>query len=189
MKPVIIDTESGWIDGIRRVPSPNRDERPPGCSLDLIVVHGISLPPGQFGGQWIDRFFANDLPTEVHPYFATIAELRVSAHILIARDAAMTQYVPFTERAWHAGESNYCGRSSCNDFSVGIELEGADDLPYDQAQYVSLANLVRTLQQTYPSLCSAEIVGHCDIAPGRKTDPGASFEWTRLSRLLENIET
>jgi AmpD protein len=177
---VIIDANSGWIDGVRRVVSPNCDARPDACDLGLIVVHGISLPPGRFGGGCVDRLFTNSLPADEHEYFAKVCHLRVSAHVLIDRDGELTQYVPFDERAWHAGESVYCGRAACNDFSVGIELEGADDVPYAEAQYTSLTALVRALRTTYPSLRSAEIVGHCDIAPGRKTDPGPAFDWERL---------
>ena len=181
---MIIDRDSGWIDGVDRVPSPNCDARPPGCELELIVVHGISLPPGEFGGPWIDRLFANELPADRHPYFATVCDLRVSAHVLISRGGELTQYVAFTDRAWHAGESIHRGREWCNDFSVGIELEGADDIPYARAQYRALAELIGALRRTWPSLGAAEIVGHCDIAPGRKTDPGPSFDWSRLERLL-----
>jgi AmpD protein len=186
---VIIDVQTGWLSGVKRVPSPNRDARPAGCELGLIVIHGISLPPAEFGGVWIDRFFTNALPADAHEYFATIAHLRVSAHVLIRRDGSLTQYVPFIERAWHAGESQYCGRKACNDFSVGIELEGTDEIPYEPAQYDALVELVRTLKRTYPSLRTAEIVGHSDIAPGRKTDPGPSFDWRRLRRRLTALET
>jgi AmpD protein len=181
---VIIDSASGWIHGVRRVVSPNCDARPPGVELGLIVVHGISLPPGQYGNGWIDRFFCNDLRPSADPYFATIAHLTVSAHVLIARDGALTQYVPFTLRAWHAGKSNYCGREACNDFSVGIELEGTDDEPYAAVQYLTLATLVATLRRAYPSLRDAPVVGHSDVAPGRKTDPGPAFDWAALGRLL-----
>jgi len=181
---VIIDTATGWIEGVRRVASPNFDERPSGSELGLIVVHGISLPPGQFGNGWIDRFFCNDLPATEHPFFATICSMTVSSHALIARDGTVTQYVPFTQRAWHAGQSSYCGRNACNDFSVGIELEGADDVPYDVRQYPVLAALILALRKAYPSLHNAEVVGHSDIAPGRKTDPGPAFDWSLLRRLL-----
>jgi AmpD protein len=181
---VIINSKTGWIKRARRVVSPNYDERPPGCGLDLIVVHGISLPPGQFGNGWIDRFFCNDLPVEEHPYFATICTITVSAHVLIARDGTLTQYVPFTQRAWHAGQSSYCGRTACNDFSVGIELEGSDEVPYASEQYVALATLIAALRQSFPSLRTAEVVGHSDISPGRKTDPGPAFDWAMLRRLL-----
>lgn len=183
---MIIDAQSGWIEDVRRVRSPNFDARPKGCGLELIVVHGISLPPGEFGGPWIDRLFANELPAERHPYFATVCKLRVSAHVLVSRDGTLTQYVAFTDRAWHAGESAHRGREWCNDFSVGIELEGTDDIPYAHAQYRVLAALIGALADTWPSLRDADIVGHCDIAPGRKTDPGPSFDWTRLDGLLSD---
>lgn len=181
---MIIDEQTGWLSGIDRVASPNRDPRPSGCEPDLIVIHGISLPPGRFGGEWIDRLFTNTLPVSAHEYFAEVAPLRVSAHVLIRRDGRMTQYVPFIERAWHAGESNYCGRNACNDFSIGIELEGTDDVPYEAAQYTALAALVGALRRAYPSLRDAELVGHSDISPGRKTDPGPSFSWDTLHRCL-----
>jgi N-acetyl-anhydromuramoyl-L-alanine amidase len=181
---VIIDRVSGWLEGVRRVESPNSDDRPPGIEPELIVVHGISLPPGRFGDGWIDRFFLNQLPGAADPYFATIADLRVSAHVLVARDGALTQYVSFNRRAWHAGRSVHCGRTACNDFSIGIELEGTDDVPYESAQYATLATVIRALRRAYASLRTADVVGHSDIAPGRKTDPGPSFEWQRLRRLL-----
>ena len=181
---MIVDRESGWVLGVRRVESPNHDERPSGATLSLIVVHGISLPPGEFGNGWIDRLFCNDLPADAHPYFATIRHLAVSSHVLIARAGTLTQYVPFDRRAWHAGKSEYCGRSACNDFSIGIELEGTDDLPYARAQYRVLAELIAALRRSYPSLRHAEVVGHSDIAPGRKTDPGPAFDWNLLEREL-----
>jgi AmpD protein len=181
---LIVDPETGWLESVRRVESPNSDERPPDATLDLIVVHGISLPPGRFGEGWIDRFFLNELPAAADPYFATIAEMKVSAHALVARDGSLTQYVSFNRRAWHAGRSVYCGRSACNDFSVGIELEGTDDLPYMRGQYETLAGVVRALGRAYPSLRGADIVGHSDIAPGRKSDPGKAFDWDALHKLL-----
>jgi N-acetyl-anhydromuramoyl-L-alanine amidase len=185
---VTIDPTTGWLRRVRRVVSPNCDARPPDTELGLIVVHGISLPPGQFGNGWIDRFFCNDLPADADPYFATICSVMVSAHVLIARNGALTQYVPFTARAWHAGRSSYCGRSACNDFSVGIELEGTDERPYRAVQYRALAKLIGALRRGYPSLAKAEVVGHSDIAPGRKTDPGPAFDWQRLRRLVaENV--
>ena len=184
---MIVDPVSGWILGVRRVVSPNFDERPAGAQLDLIVVHGISLPPGEFGNGWIDRLFCNDLPADVHPFFATVCNAMVSAHVLIARDGRLTQYVPFASRAWHAGRSEYCGRTSCNDFSVGIELEGTDDREYASEQYRMLAELIVALRRAYPSLARAEIVGHSDIAPGRKTDPGPMFDWSELTRRLEIV--
>ena len=177
-----ISALDGWLASIRRLPSPNCDARPPGSEPELIVIHGISLPPGRYGGPWIDRFFTNTLPAEADPYFATIQHLRVSSHVLIARDGALTQYVPFTMRAWHAGASNWCGRVSCNDYSIGIELEGTDDEPYDDRQYPVLAALIVALQQAYPALASGAVAGHSDIAPGRKTDPGPAFDWRRLER-------
>ena len=157
---MIVDPNDGWIRGVRRVVSPNFDARPPGIELALIVVHGISLPPAEFGNGWIDRFFCNALPGDAHPYFATICTAHVSAHVLIARDGSVTQYGPFLCRAWHAGKSEYRGRPACNDFSVGVELEGTDDLPYEEAQYDALAELIAALRRTYPSLETAEIVGH-----------------------------
>ena len=164
-----------------QLPSPNCDERPAGCAVALVVVHGISLPPGEFGGDAILRLFTNRLDAAAHPYYATIAELRVSAHFLVRRDGALLQFVPCTRRAWHAGKSSWQGRDRCNDYSVGIELEGADTLPYAAAQYAMLARLVRALRRRYPI---EDVVGHSDIAPGRKSDPGPAFDWERLARLL-----
>jgi AmpD protein len=181
---VIIDRASGWIEGVRRVHSPNCDDRPHAEDVSLVVVHGISLPPGEFGGPWIERLFCNDLPPGADPYFAKIEGLKVSAHVLVDRAGTLTQFVPFNLRAWHAGVSEYRGRSACNDFSVGIELEGADDVPYTDAQYDALAALIKALRRAYPKLRGTEVVGHSDISPGRKTDPGAAFDWPRLARLL-----
>jgi AmpD protein len=189
MQQMTIDPISGWIDTARIVRSPNFDARPPGVLPTLIVVHGISLPPGEFGGGWIDRLFTNALPPDAHPYFATIADLRVSAHAMIDRAGGVTQYVSFADRAWHAGRSMFCGQSACNDFSVGIELEGADDVAYADAQYAQLARLVHALRGAYPTLRKAPIVGHSDIAPGRKTDPGPAFDWRRLMRELKRAES
>ena len=163
------------------MPSPNRDARPADAAVVLIVVHGISLPPGRFEGDAIERFFGNRLDAAEHPYFASIANLRVSSHFLIRRDGALTQFVSCDERAWHAGESTWRGRSRCNDFSIGIELEGSDEIPYAGAQYAMLARLVRALRGRYGI---EEVVGHSDIAPGRKTDPGPAFDWPRLARLV-----
>ena len=179
-----IERASGLLDAARQRPSPNRDDRPAGFAVDLIVVHGISLPPGEFGGPWIDALFTNVLDPDAHPYFQAIAGLRVSAHLLIRRDGELVQYVPFHRRAWHAGESHYAGRSRCNDFSVGLELEGADHLPYDDRQYPRLAAVIAALRTTYPTLTPDRLAGHADIAPGRKTDPGPAFDWARLRRLL-----
>lgn len=179
-----IDTHSGWMRGVRQVPSPNFDARPGGILPDLIVVHGISLPPDEFGGPWIERLFTNRLAPEEHPYFAAIKELKVSSHLVIRRDGEPVQYVPFHERAWHAGKSNYQGRERCNDFSIGIELEGTDEIAYEPAQYRVLSAVVRALCEAYPSLSLSRIAGHSDIAPGRKTDPGPVFDWQRLYALL-----
>lgn len=175
-----IDAASGLLMGVPQVLSAHCDARPAGVLPELIVIHGISVPPGQFGGPWIDRLFAGDLPAAAHPQFAAIAALRVSAHVVIRRDGAPTQYVPFGSRAWHAGVSSYAGRSACNDFSIGIELEGTDTLAYEEAQYATLAALVRELCRAYPSLSPQRLVGHSDIAPGRKSDPGPAFDWLRL---------
>jgi N-acetyl-anhydromuramoyl-L-alanine amidase len=179
-----IDVESGLMQGVRQIASPNRDLRPPGVEADLIVVHGISLPPGEYGGAWIDRLFTNTLPAEVHPYFAEVCSIRVSSHVVVGRDGAVTQYVKFTERAWHAGKSIYQGREACNDFSVGIELEGTDTTPYEAAQYEALARVVAALCATYPRLSPDRLAGHSDISPGRKTDPGPAFDWPRARRLI-----
>jgi AmpD protein len=174
----------GLVAGARTALSPNCDARPGELSPELIVVHGISLPPGRFGGPWIERLFMNTLPPDQDPYFVTIQHLRVSSHVLIARDGALTQYVPFDGRAWHAGTSHWRGRDACNDFSIGVELEGADDVPYDERQYESLAELVAALQRAYPSLAEGWIAGHSDIAPGRKTDPGPAFDWRQLEHAI-----
>jgi len=180
-----IDRNNGIVAGARQVASPNCDDRPPGVEPELIVLHGISLPPGQFGGDAIDRLFTNTLPPAAHPYFEQVAGLRVSSHLLIRRDGELVQYVPLHRRAWHAGESCYCGRNTCNDFSIGIELEGTDDVPYADAEYERLAQLIPALIAAYPSLHRRRIVGHCDVAPGRKTDPGPSFDWQRFYSLLD----
>ncbi|GFE81301.1 N-acetyl-anhydromuranmyl-L-alanine amidase [Steroidobacter agaridevorans] len=182
-----IDANSGWLRAARQAPSPNFDARPGGILPELIVVHGISLPPDEFGGPWIDRLFTNTLPPAEHPYFEKIKDLNVSSHLLIRRDGEPVQYVPFHERAWHAGASSYQGRERCNDFSVGIELEGADEIPYEPAQYRVLSAVILALCEAYPSLSLARIAGHSDIAPGRKTDPGPAFDWQRLYALLRAI--
>jgi AmpD protein len=181
---VKIDRDSGIVAGARQVSSPNCDDRPAGVVPELVVLHGISLPPGEYGGDAIDRLFTNTLDARAHPYFREIASLRVSSHLLIRRDGEVVQYVPIGRRAWHAGESCWYARRTCNDFSVGIELEGTDDVPYTDAQYARLVELLRALFAAYPSLHARRIVGHCDIAPGRKTDPGPAFDWRRLYRLL-----
>ncbi len=181
-----IDSGNGLVREARQIVSPNYDDRPPGCDPNLIVIHGISLPPGEFGGPWIDQFFTNGLDSDAHSYFRDIAGMRVSAHLLIRRNGELVQYVSLSKRAWHAGDSCYEGRDSCNDFSVGIELEGTDDAAYMDEQYERLASVIIALRRTFPSLEDAAIVGHCDIAEGRKTDPGPSFDWQRLRALLKD---
>lgn len=180
-----VDPVTGLLDAARQVPSPNADDRPAGVAVDLVVVHGISLPPGEYGGPWIDALFTNSLDAQAHPYFASIHQLRVSTHLLIRRDGLLVQYVPFHRRAWHAGVSSFEGRDRCNDFSVGIELEGSDEESYEAVQYSRLADVVTCLCDTYPAIDVRRIAGHCDIAPERKTDPGPHFDWNRLHRLLE----
>lgn len=177
--------EGGWLTGVRRVLSPNQDERP-ALPIDLLVVHGISLPPAEFGGGWIEDLFLNRLDPRAHPYFAQIAGLQVSAHLLIRRDGEILQFVPFSRRAWHAGASEFAGRSRCNDFSIGIELEGADEIPYEPVQYAQLAAVAAALMRAYPAIVPAHVVGHSDIAPGRKTDPGPAFDWGGFRALLES---
>jgi len=182
-----VDPSTGLMQPARQVLSPNRDERPDGLLPELILVHGISLPPDEYGGPWIDRLFTNTLPPnapDVHPFFATVMSLEVSSHLLIRRDGAYVQYVPFHLRAWHAGVSSYCGRERCNDFSIGIEMEGSDQLPYEPAQYRALSTAVHALCRAYPSLSPERIAGHSDVAPGRKTDPGPAFDWPRVRALL-----
>jgi N-acetyl-anhydromuramoyl-L-alanine amidase len=175
-----IDDE-GLLDGAPYIASPNRDERPAGAAIELIVVHAISLPPGEFGGPGIVEFFTNRLDPRSHPYYATIAGQRVSAHFLIRRDGETIQFVPCEKRAWHAGASSWRKRARCNDFSVGIELEGSDAAAFEQAQYRALGALTGALQARYPI---ADIVGHSDISPGRKTDPGPHFDWARYRALV-----
>lgn len=182
-----IEVMTGLLPDARQVPSPNCDDRPAGVAIDLIVVHGISLPPGEFGGPWIDALFTNTLDPAAHPYFREIQGLRVSSHVLICRTGELVQYVPMQRRAWHAGQSCFAGRERCNDFSIGIELEGTDTIPYTDSQYQRLAAVIRVLLEAYPAITPERIVGHCDIAPGRKTDPGAVFDWRRLRRLLKHL--
>jgi AmpD protein len=179
-----VDRGTGLALGARQCDSPNRDARPPGATVDLIVVHGISLPPGRYDGDEVEAFFGNRLDAGRHPFYATIEGLRVSAHFYVRRDGRLVQFVPVHERAWHAGLSRYGGRDACNDFSVGIELEGCDDEPYDDRQYPVLAGLIQALRRAYPTLGSTPPVGHSDIAPGRKTDPGPHFDWPRLNAAL-----
>lgn len=169
--------EDGWGAAVPRIASPNFDERPAGENVSLIIVHAISLPPGHFGGEGITRLFTNTLEVAAHPYYAEISHLRVSAHFLIRRDGALIQYVSCNKRAWHAGMSSWKNRERCNDYSIGIEVEGCDDVVFAEAQYVCLSRLIRALIARYPI---DSVVGHSDVAPGRKTDPGPCFEWRRL---------
>ena len=162
---------------MRIVDSPNHDERPPGTEITLVVLHSISLPPGEYGGDSIERLFTNCLDPEAHPYFREICQLKVSAHFLVRRDGSVIQFVPVERRAWHAGASAWRGRSRCNDFSVGIELEGSEEASFEGAQYAALIALVRELRRTLPI---RDIAAHSEVAPGRKTDPGAQFDWARL---------
>jgi N-acetyl-anhydromuramoyl-L-alanine amidase len=184
-----IDTGRGLLAGARYVPSPNQDPRPPGATLDLVVVHGISLPPGRYGGDWVERLFTNRLPPDAHAYFATIAHLRVSAHVFVRRDGEIVQFVPFHARAWHAGASTWLHRVACNDYSIGIELEGDDEAAYEDAQYERLAEVVLALRHAYGTLApdpvsGSRLAGHSEVAPGRKTDPGPAFDWSRLRARL-----
>jgi len=184
MQQIELDPMAEWLLGVRKVPSPNQDDRPAGSAIELLVIHGISLPPGQFGGGYIDALFTNSLQPELHPYFREIAGRKVSAHVLIDRMGEITQYVPFHRRAWHAGVSAFRGRTCCNDFSIGVELEGCDDQPYTDFQYTTLAGLSRVLCAQWPLITKENIVGHCHIAPGRKTDPGPTFDWPGYFRTL-----
>ena len=175
-----VDADTGLIGPARQCLSPNRDARPTGQEPRLIVLHGISLPPGQFGGPEIEQLFTNTIDWEAHPYFGEIRSLKVSAHLLVRRDGSVVQFVPFMDRAWHAGESLFRRRPRCNDYSIGIELEGEDEVPYDDAQYEVLSSLLAALLRAYPAISAREIAAHSDIAPGRKTDPGTAFDWLRL---------
>ncbi|HHJ38649.1 MAG: N-acetyl-anhydromuranmyl-L-alanine amidase [Methylothermaceae bacteria B42] len=174
----------GWLDNIRQVRSPNCDLRPSN-EISLLVLHCISLPPQQFGGAYIERLFTNSLSPDEHPYFREIYHLRVSAHLLIDRQGTLTQFVPFHMRAWHAGVSCFQGRECCNDFSIGIELEGTETTPYTDGQYQSLTQVTQTLIEHYPGLSPQTITGHSDIAPQRKTDPGSAFDWVRYLQSLQ----
>ncbi len=179
-----IDIEDGWLNNVRRVISPHFDQRPDPQDISLLVIHYISLPPEQFGGGYIDEFFQGKLDPTVHPYFAEIQHLNVSAHCLIERDGSITQYVNFNQRAWHAGLSCFEGREKCNDFAIGIELEGSNEQPFTEAQYQSLAVLTRQIMRNYPLITKERIVGHSDISPGRKIDPGQYFDWQYYRKLL-----
>lgn len=177
-------SDNGWITDACRRPSANCDERPEGETINLLVIHGISLPPGEFGERWIDDLFCNQLDPEAHPSFREIYEMRVSTHLLIRRDGSVVQFVPFERRAWHAGDSSFNGRDHCNDYSVGIELEGTDEIPYEPAQYRMLTRLAHQLMHLYPGITPQRVVGHCDVSPGRKSDPGPSFNWEMFRSTL-----
>lgn len=179
-----IDAQTNSLASATYIASPNHNERPLNTIVDLLVIHSISLPPGEFGGDFIERLFTNQLDSTAHPYFEEIAHLKVSSHVLIRRDGEVIQFVPFDKRAWHAGQSIFQGRENCNDFSIGIELEGADTVPYQPVQYQKLVQLTNTIMQAYPAITKDRIVGHSDIAPGRKTDPGAAFDWKYFKELL-----
>jgi AmpD protein len=178
-----IDVATGLLVGVKQVLSPHFDARPSGVVPDLIVLHGISLPPGEFGGPWISRLFTGaPMPPAHHAFFSTLVGLRASAHLLVRRDGTVVQYVSFNQRAWHAGKSAWQGREACNDYSIGIECEGTDEVPYETAQYAALCELLPMLLGAYPGITPERIVGHSDVAPGRKTDPGPSFDWSKIGR-------
>lgn len=174
---------NGQLIGARQVPSPNYNQRPENTEIQLIVIHNISLPPSQFGGGYIEQFFQNQLDWSIHPYFQTIQGMQVSTHLLILRTGEIIQFVNFNDRAWHAGRSSYLGKVECNDYSIGIELEGSDDLDFEEVQYQQLVDVVAALQLAYPKT-DHHLAGHSDIAPGRKTDPGTHFEWQRFREYL-----
>ena len=176
--------DAGWLQSVDVFESPNFDARPDTADIRLVVIHGISLPPGEYGGGHIQQFFCNHLDASLHPYFEEICEMRVSAHCLVERTGNILQFVSFKDRAWHAGVSEWRGESACNNFSIGIELEGCDDEAYTDAQYASLAQLLPALRNAYPRIDADAITGHSDIAPGRKTDPGPHFDWDKLRHLL-----
>lgn len=181
-----VDLTSHLIKDALFCPSPNCDEREDETDISLLVVHGISLPPNQFGGKGVTELFTNQLNPQEHPYYQEIAHLRVSAHCFIRRDGELIQFVPFNKRAWHAGVSCFQGVEKCNDFSIGVELEGTDTLAYEDIQYQVLAGLIKSLQKAYPKISLDRLVGHSDIAPGRKTDPGEAFDWQRLKNCLNS---
>ena len=178
--------KDGYLTTATQCPSPNANQRPPGSSISLLVIHNISLPPGEFGTGYVQKFFTNQLDSSLHPYFETITELQVSAHIFIERTGKIIQFVSFDMRAWHAGASSFRGVANCNDYSIGIELEGCDDIAYTDAQYEALAGTARQILTAYPDITPDRIVGHNQIAPERKTDPGEAFDWARFHQLLES---
>ena len=176
---------AAWLGEARHCPSPNCNERPDASDVSLLVIHNISLPPGEFGGASIEAFFCNTLDCDAHPYFDQLRDLQVSAHLLIRRDGELVQFVPLAQRAWHAGVSEFEGRDNCNDFSIGIELEGTDEEAYTDQQYNALVRVSRQIMAEYPLIEPGRICGHSDIAPGRKTDPGPAFDWDRYRQLLQ----
>lgn len=177
-------TADGWLHAAEWLPSPNFGPRPADAEVSLAVIHNISLPPAQFAGRFVEDFFLNQLDATVDPYFSIISGLQVSSHFYIRRDGRVIQFVSADDRAWHAGQSNWCGRDNCNDWSVGVELEGADDLPFEPAQYSNLWRVLAALRQRYPL---TSIAGHSDIAPGRKTDPGAGFDWAAVAARFPDL--
>ena len=181
--------EQGWLANARLCPSPNCGVRPVDSEVSLLVIHNISLPPGQFGGGYIEQFFTNQLNADEHSYFAEIADLQVSSHLLIDREGEVVQFVPLNQRAWHAGDSSFAGCANCNDYSIGIELEGTDTTAYSDKQYQRLVQVCRELLAAYPALNTERIVGHSDISPGRKTDPGTAFDWPRFFAMLADTES
>ena len=178
----------GQLIGARQIASPNYNARPAHSEIELLVVHNISLPPSQFGGGYIEQFFQNKLDWSLHPYFQTIQGMQVSAHLLILRSGEVLQFVNFNDRAWHAGRSSYLAKKECNDYSIGIELEGSDDLPFEDAQYETLVHVTACLQQAYPQI-QQHLAGHSDIAPGRKTDPGPFFDWLDYRNRLQQLKS
>jgi AmpD protein len=183
-----MEQERGWLEGAERCPSPNYNDRPGQCEINLLVIHNISLPPGEFGGSCVRDFFCNQLDCDTHPYFDQLREVQVSAHMLIERDGKQVQFVDFDQRAWHAGQSSYRGEPDCNDYSIGIELEGTDQSAYTEAQYASLALVTATLIKRYPAISLDRITGHSEVAPGRKTDPGPAFDWKYLRQLIVGVQ-
>ena len=180
--------DNGWIVQARKVLSPNFGSRVANCEVDLLVIHNISLPPGQYEGQSVERFFCNVLDWDEHPYFCEIRDMKVSAHLFVRRNGELLQFVNFADRAWHAGRSSFRGRNECNDFSIGIELEGTDNDAYTERQYRVLAGITTALIREYPTMNREKIVGHSDIAPGRKSDPGPAFDWRHYRSLLGEEE-
>ncbi|QIO10210.1 1,6-anhydro-N-acetylmuramyl-L-alanine amidase AmpD [Acinetobacter lanii] len=178
----------GCLQRATQIPSPNYNQRPEHSDIQLVVIHNISLPPSQFGGGYIEQFFQNQLDWDAHPYFKTIEGMQVSTHLLILRSGEVLQFVNFKDRAWHAGRSSYMALPECNDYSIGIELEGSDDTDFEEIQYQTLAEVVKTLQQAYPKIAH-HIAGHSDIAPGRKTDPGPHFQWSHFRALLQQAKS